>query len=113
MIARARRALRGISGVARDPGVVDALRAARHRTVRTSTRRMAIEAADGADATSSWSSPHGVRARRCAITSPVLDAILKDEPVSARALYLFPTKALSSDQAAELYAHDRGDGCGR
>ena len=33
---------------------------------------------------------------------PVLDAILKDE--SARALYLFPTKALSSDQAAELYS---------
>ncbi len=33
---------------------------------------------------------------------PVLDAILKDE--SARALYLFPTKALSSDQSAELYA---------
>lgn len=32
---------------------------------------------------------------------PVLDAILKDE--SARALYLFPTKALSSDQVAELY----------
>ena len=33
---------------------------------------------------------------------PVLDAILKDE--SARALYLFPTKALSSDQVAELYS---------
>ena len=33
---------------------------------------------------------------------PVLDAILKDE--SARALYLFPTKALASDQASELYA---------
>ena len=33
---------------------------------------------------------------------PVLDAILKDE--SSRALYLFPTKALSSDQAAELYS---------
>ncbi|MBQ3574350.1 MAG: DEAD/DEAH box helicase, partial [Clostridia bacterium] len=33
---------------------------------------------------------------------PVLDAILKDE--SARALYLFPTKALSSDQTAELYS---------
>ena len=33
---------------------------------------------------------------------PVLDAILKDE--SARALYIFPTKALSSDQAAELYS---------
>lgn len=33
---------------------------------------------------------------------PVLDAILKDE--SARALYLFPTKALSSDQASELYS---------
>ena len=32
---------------------------------------------------------------------PVLDAILKDE--SSRALYLFPTKALSSDQVAELY----------
>ena len=32
---------------------------------------------------------------------PVLDSILKDE--SARALYLFPTKALSSDQVAELY----------
>ena len=33
---------------------------------------------------------------------PVLDAILKDE--SSRALYLFPTKALSADQTAELYA---------
>lgn len=33
---------------------------------------------------------------------PVLDSILKDE--SARALYLFPTKALSSDQVAELYS---------
>jgi DEAD/DEAH box helicase domain-containing protein len=33
---------------------------------------------------------------------PVLDAILKDD--AARALYLFPTKALSSDQVAELYA---------
>ncbi|MBP1770808.1 MAG: box helicase domain protein, partial [Candidatus Aminicenantes bacterium] len=31
---------------------------------------------------------------------PVLDAILKDP--SARALYLFPTKALSQDQQAEL-----------
>lgn len=33
---------------------------------------------------------------------PVLNAILKDE--SSRALYLFPTKALSSDQVAELYS---------
>ena len=33
---------------------------------------------------------------------PVLDAILKNP--DARALYLFPTKALSADQAAELYA---------
>ncbi len=33
---------------------------------------------------------------------PVLDAILKDD--AARALYLFPTKALSSDQVAELYS---------
>lgn len=33
---------------------------------------------------------------------PVLDAILKDP--NARALYLFPTKALSADQAAELYS---------
>ncbi|MCU0241908.1 MAG: DEAD/DEAH box helicase, partial [Vicinamibacteria bacterium] len=32
---------------------------------------------------------------------PVLDAILKDS--DARALYLFPTKALSQDQLAELY----------
>jgi DEAD/DEAH box helicase domain-containing protein len=32
---------------------------------------------------------------------PVLDAILKDD--TARALYLFPTKALSQDQLAELY----------
>ncbi|MBR4443869.1 MAG: DEAD/DEAH box helicase [Clostridia bacterium] len=32
---------------------------------------------------------------------PVLDAILKNP--DARALYLFPTKALSADQAAELY----------
>ena len=33
---------------------------------------------------------------------PVLEAILRDE--ASRALYLFPTKALSSDQVAELYA---------
>ena len=33
---------------------------------------------------------------------PVLDAILKNP--DTRALYLFPTKALSADQAAELYA---------
>jgi DEAD/DEAH box helicase domain-containing protein len=33
---------------------------------------------------------------------PVLDRILKDP--DARALYLFPTKALSQDQLAELYA---------
>jgi DEAD/DEAH box helicase domain-containing protein len=33
---------------------------------------------------------------------PVLDTILKDP--NARALYLFPTKALSQDQLAELYA---------
>ena len=33
---------------------------------------------------------------------PVLDALLKDP--GARALYLFPTKALSRDQAAELHA---------
>ena len=32
---------------------------------------------------------------------PVLQSILKDE--ASRALYLFPTKALSSDQVAELY----------
>ena len=34
--------------------------------------------------------------------APVLDAILKDP--SARALYLFPTKALAQDQLAELHA---------
>lgn len=33
---------------------------------------------------------------------PVLDAILKNP--DSRALYLFPTKALSADQAAELYS---------
>ena len=33
---------------------------------------------------------------------PVLNAILKDD--AARVLYLFPTKALSSDQVAELYS---------
>lgn len=33
---------------------------------------------------------------------PVLNAILKDD--AARALHLFPTKALSSDQVAELYS---------
>jgi len=40
---------------------------------------------------------------------PVLDAILKD--ASARALYLFPTKALSSDQVAELYSMIDTMGC--
>ena len=39
---------------------------------------------------------------------PVLDRILKDP--DARALYLFPTKALAQDQLAELYARDRGAG---
>ena len=33
---------------------------------------------------------------------PVLNAILQNE--ANRALYIFPTKALSSDQAAELYS---------
>ena len=33
---------------------------------------------------------------------PVLQSILADE--ASRALYLFPTKALSSDQVAELYS---------
>ena len=33
---------------------------------------------------------------------PVLQSILKDE--ASRALYLFPPKALSSDQVAELYS---------
>ena len=32
---------------------------------------------------------------------PIINAILKDE--DARALYIFPTKALSQDQVAELY----------
>ncbi len=40
---------------------------------------------------------------------PVLDAILKDE--SSRALYLFPTKALSSDQVAELDSTIEDMGC--
>ena len=39
---------------------------------------------------------------------PVLDAILKDP--DARALYLFPTKALSRDQSAELLELMAGDG---
>ena len=36
---------------------------------------------------------------------PVLDRILKDR--DARALYLFPTKALAQDQLAELHGADR------
>ncbi len=39
---------------------------------------------------------------------PVLDAILKDP--DARALYLFPTKALAQDQLAELYGTIEGLG---
>ncbi|MEE1199856.1 MAG: DEAD/DEAH box helicase, partial [Christensenellales bacterium] len=41
--------------------------------------------------------------------APVLDAVLKDE--STRALYLFPTKALSSDQVSELYSMIEAMGC--
>ena len=40
---------------------------------------------------------------------PVVSAIMKDP--SARALYLFPTKALSQDQLAELHVSDRGSRC--
>ena len=43
---------------------------------------------------------------------PVLNAILQNRS-APRALYLFPTKALSSDQVAELYSPDRGHGRGR
>ena len=32
---------------------------------------------------------------------PIMDAIIKDK--NARALYIFPTKALAQDQLAELY----------
>ena len=41
---------------------------------------------------------------------PVLDSILKNE--ANRALYLFPTKALSADQVAELYSLIEGMDCG-
>src|SRR5437016_1720676 len=41
---------------------------------------------------------------------PVLDAILKDG--DARAIYLFPTKALSRDQGAELLELMEGTGAG-
>ena len=41
---------------------------------------------------------------------PVLQSILKDE--ASRALYLFPTKALSSDQVAELYGMIQDMGVG-
>jgi DEAD/DEAH box helicase domain-containing protein len=41
---------------------------------------------------------------------PVLDAVLKDP--DARAVYLFPTKALSRDQAAELVALMEATGAG-
>ncbi|MBI1851087.1 MAG: DEAD/DEAH box helicase [Planctomycetes bacterium] len=38
---------------------------------------------------------------------PVFDSILKDPERRARALYVFPTKALSQDQLSELWALDR------
>ena len=41
---------------------------------------------------------------------PVLQSILRDE--ASRALYLFPTKALSSDQVAELYGMIQDMGVG-
>ena len=42
------------------------------------------------------------RASRCASTSPTLDVLCRD--TRARALYLYPTKALAQDQARALHA---------
>ncbi len=81
------------------PGIVDALR--RRGINRPYVHQVqAIEAAvAGHDLVVVTPTASG---KTLCYNVPVLNAILKDE--SARALYLFPTKALSSDQAAELYA---------
>ena len=64
----------------------------------TSARRWRRRSRGG---TSSWSRRRR-RARRSATTCRCSTRFCKNE--SARALYLFPTKALASDQASELYA---------
>ncbi len=63
-------------------------------------QRMALDAvAQGRDVTVVTPTASG---KTLCYNLPVLSAILQDD--SARALYLFPTKALAQDQVAELYA---------
>jgi len=82
-----------------DPRIIDVL-AGRGITRLYSHQRQAVDAAlDGSDFVVVTPTASG---KTLCYNLPVLSGILQDP--ASRALYLFPTKALSSDQTAELYS---------
>ncbi|HET7293093.1 MAG TPA: DEAD/DEAH box helicase [Vicinamibacteria bacterium] len=82
-----------------DPRLVEALRRRGVERLYTHQREAYDTALAGKDTVVVTPTASG---KTLCYNLPVLDAILKDP--DARALYLFPTKALSQDQLAELHA---------
>ncbi|MBN2372119.1 MAG: DEAD/DEAH box helicase, partial [Vicinamibacteria bacterium] len=81
------------------PRLIEGLRARGYEQLYTHQRAAYDAAREGKDVVIVTPTASG---KTLCYNLPVLDAILKDP--DARALYLFPTKALSQDQLAELYA---------
>jgi DEAD/DEAH box helicase domain-containing protein len=81
------------------PRLADVLRARGYERLYTHQRAAYDLAAAGGDSVVVTPTASG---KTLCYNLPVLDRILKDP--DARALYLFPTKALSQDQLAELHA---------
>ncbi|MGE5560327.1 MAG: DEAD/DEAH box helicase, partial [Chloroflexota bacterium] len=80
------------------PGLADALRAKGVRQLYSHQRLAWDAVAAGRNAVIVTPTASG---KTLCYNLPVLDAILRDQ--SARALYLFPTKALAQDQMAEVH----------
>ena len=81
-----------------DPGLTAALKDAGVRTLYAH-QLAALRAVETSDVVVTSGTASG---KSLAFNMPVLDAIARD-PVGARALYLYPTKALAQDQARKLF----------